>query len=196
MDPLQLVPSKTALVVIDLQKPIVARQCAPLPASEVVKASARLADTFRAAGAFVVLVHVDTRDGKDILRPVADDPMRSMFSGGQLPPDFSQFVPEMGPKPTDHIVTKHNWGAFHGTDLDLQLRRRGIDTIVLCGIATNFGVETTAREAFQHGYQQIFASDAMTAMSAEEHAHPLKYIFPRIGRVRTAEEIVRAMPSG
>lgn len=190
----QLSPGKTALVVIDLQKGIMARTCAPLEPATVVQGAARLATAFRALGAFVVLVHVDTRDGKDMLRPNADSPMSA--AAAQRPPDFGQFVPELGPMPTDHLVTKHNWGAFHGTDLDLQLRRRGIETIVLCGIATNFGVETTAREAFQHGYQQIFAVDAMTALSAEEHAHTVKYIFPRIGRVRTVEEIIRLLPSG
>jgi nicotinamidase-related amidase len=74
--------------------------------------------------------------------------------------------------------------------LDIQLRRRGIDTIVLCGIATNIGVESTAREAFQHGYNQIFITDAMTTFTKEEHEASLTYIFPRIGQLRTTEEFL------
>ena len=72
----------------------------------------------------------------------------------------------------------------------MQLRRRKIDTIVLCGVSTNIGVDTTAREAFQHGYNQIFATDAMTAHTKEEHNYVCKYIFPRIGKLRTTEEII------
>jgi nicotinamidase-related amidase len=82
-------------------------------------------------------------------------------------------------------------GAFYGTELDLQLRRRGIDTIVLCGISTSVGVDTTAREAYQLGYNQIFAEDAMTAGEKEEHEYVCKYMFPRMGRIRTTEEVIK-----
>ena len=71
--------------------------------------------------------------------------------------------------------------------------RRGIDTTTLCGISINIGVDTTAREAFQHGYNQIFASDAMTAHSKEKHDYVCKYIFPRIGKLRTTKEIVLSL---
>ncbi|MDN4074057.1 isochorismatase family protein [Fictibacillus sp. CENA-BCM004] len=81
-------------------------------------------------------------------------------------------------------------GAFFGTDLDLQLRRRGIDTIVLCGIATNIGVESTAREAFQFGYNQVFITDAMVSFSQEEHDASCRFIFPKIGKVRTTDEFL------
>ena len=84
-------------------------------------------------------------------------------------------------------------GAFYGTDLDLQLRRRGLKTIVLCGIATEFGVESTARDAYERGYEQVFAEDAMTGRSAEGHANSITHIFPRMGRVRSTEEIVAAL---
>ncbi|KZL89103.1 isochorismatase family protein YecD [Clostridium magnum DSM 2767] len=73
--------------------------------------------------------------------------------------------------------------------IDLQLRRRGIDTIVLCGVSTGIGVDTTAREAFQQGYNQIFVEDAMAAITKEEHDYVCKYIFPRIGKIRTTENI-------
>jgi nicotinamidase-related amidase len=89
-----------------------------------------------------------------------------------------------------HTITKRQWGAFFGTDLDLQLRRRGIDTIALCGISTGIGVDTTAREAYQHGYNQIFIEDAMTARTEAEHDYVCKYIFPKIGKLRTSEEVI------
>ena len=94
------------------------------------------------------------------------------------------------PIESDIVITKHQWGAFHGTELDLQLRRRGIKNIVLCGISTNIGVETTAREAYALGYNQVFATDAMAAQTKEEHDHTLKFIFPRIGCLRATEQIL------
>ena len=165
--------------------------CAPYPAEAVIERSARLAETFRAAGSLVVLVNVHTTDGRDMLRPVTDEPPRA--GAWERPADWAELVPELRVAPVDHLITKRQWGAFFGTDLDLQLRRRGIDTIVLCGIATHIGVEMTAREAYQHGYQQVFAEDAMTAMDAAQHANSCKHIFPRIGRLRQTDAIVAAL---
>jgi nicotinamidase-related amidase len=88
------------------------------------------------------------------------------------------------------VVTKRQWGDFFGTDLDLQLRRRGIGTIVLCGISTSIGMDTTARDAFQHGYNQVFVEEAMTASAKEEHNYVVKTMFPRMGKIRTTEEVV------
>jgi nicotinamidase-related amidase len=116
-----------------------------------------------------------------------------MRTAAQLPPDWSEFVPELNRQPADIVILKRQWGAFYGTDLDLQLRRRGLTTIVLCGIATEFGVESTARDAYERGYELVFASDAMTGMHAESHANAIERIFPRMGRVRSTEEIVAAL---
>lgn len=182
--------STTALVVIDLQKGIVARECAPYTPQQVVENAAKLVNTFRNHNGFVALVRVATADGKDMLNPVTDQTPSA--GSAERPRDYSEIVPEIGVIASDHVVTKHQWGAFYGTDLDLELRRRGIKNIVLCGIATGIGVDTTAREAYQHGYQQIFASDAMTGLSQQEHDYVLSYIFPRIGRIRTTEEILTA----
>ena len=99
----------------------------------------------------------------------------------------------MGPEPGDFVITKHQWGAFYGTELDLQLRRRGITTIVLCGIATNIGVESTARFAFEYGYNQVFIEDAMASMSADEHSFTVAKTLPRMGVVRTTTELLDAM---
>src|SRR5206468_3073727 len=100
---------------------------------------------------------------------------------------------ELEPQASDLRIMKRQWGAFYGTDLDLQLRRRGISTIVLAGISTNVGVESTARDAFERGYEQVFVSDAMASPSAEAHANTLKFTFPRLGRTRATEDVVRAL---
>jgi len=179
--------SKTALVVIDLQKGVVGRQTAPYAADIFVKNAAAIADAFRKCGMPVFLVRVAfSPDGKDALRPHVDGPAPVLT----LPPDWTELVSEMGPKPGDFVITKHQWGAFYGTELELELRRRGLTTIVLCGIATNIGVESTARFAFEYGFHQIFVEDAMSALSAEEHTTTVTKILPRIGLVRKTQEIL------
>ena len=179
--------SRTALVVIDLQKGIVGRPTAPYSTDIVVKNAASMAVAFRKNGMPVFLVRVSpSPDGKDSLRPITDAAMPAPT----LSPGWADIVPEMGPKQGDFIVTKHQWGAFYGTELDLEFRRRAITTIVLCGISTNIGVESTARFAYEYGYNQIFAEDAMSALSAEEHTATVTKIFPRIGLVRKTEEIL------
>ncbi|MGD0411393.1 MAG: hydrolase [Verrucomicrobiota bacterium] len=179
--------SKTALVVIDLQKGIAGRQTAPHAPDTVVKNAAALAEAFRKNGMPVFLARVAlSPDGKNALHPVADAPMQFQ----NPPPDWADIVPAMGPKPGDLVITKHQWGAFYGTELDLELRRRGLTAMVLCGISTNIGVESTARFAYEYGYHQVFAEDAMSALSAEEHSLTVTKIFPRIGLVRKTGEIL------
>ena len=190
MEPLSLDAQRTALVLIDLQKGIVGRQTAPYPSADVVARARKLAERCRAVGATVVLVHVTfSKDGRDRLAPHADLPMPA----AQVPPDWSDFVPELGPREGDVVIAKRNWGAFYGTDLELQLRRRGIRTIVLGGISTNFGVESTARDAFERGYDQVLVEDAMAGMSAEAHRFAVTEIFPRFGQVRSTEQVLAAL---
>jgi nicotinamidase-related amidase len=116
-----------------------------------------------------------------------------MRATGPLPPDWSELMPELDRQPGDIVILKRQWGAFYGTDLDLQLRRRALTAIVLCGIATEFGVESTARDAYERGYELVFAVDAMTGIHAESHANAIERIFPRMGRVRSTEQIVAAL---
>ncbi len=150
---LTLEAKTTALVLIDLQKGVAGRETAPHSAADVVSNAARLADAFRAMGSAVVLVRVSfAPDGADRLKVPADAPGFGAFTP---PPGWDEIVPELGPREGDLIVTKKQWGAFYGTDLDLQLRRRGVTTIVMGGIATNMGVESTARDAYERGYAQI-----------------------------------------
>ena len=188
---LKLDGGHTAVVVIDLQKGIAGMPGAPLPSATVIANSARLLAAARQAGAQPVLVHVGgSPDGADRLHATADQQMRA---AGTMPPDWSELIPELDRQPGDLVILKRQWGAFYGTDLDLQLRRRALTTVVLCGIATEFGVESTARDAYERGYELIFASDAMTGRHAESHANSIERIFPRMGRVRSTEQIVAAL---
>ncbi len=191
MSELELDPQCTAVVVVDLQKGIVGRTCAPHPTSMVVTHTARILDAARRAAARVVLVHVGAAaDGGDRLTPEADQPMHG---GTPLPPDWSELIPELKQQPTDLVILKRQWGAFYGTDLDLQLRRRDLTTLVLCGIATEFGVESTARDAYERGYRLVLVEDAMTGLSAESHSNAIERIFPRIGRIRSTDQVVAAL---
>jgi nicotinamidase-related amidase len=183
--------TRTALVVIDLQKGIVGMPSEPHSANVVVANASKLAQAFRKNQMPVFLVRVTPSvDGKDGLQPLTDGKSQMNF---QRPTDWAEVVPELGPQPGDFVITKRQWGAFYGTELDLQLRRRKIETIVLCGISTNVGVESTARFAYEYGYQQVFVEDASAARSAEEHNHAMKTTFARMGRIRTTEELLAAL---
>ena len=191
MNALKLDPSRTAIVVIDLQQGIVQFPGSPHSTSSVVQNCVRLVAEARRVGARPVLVHVGgSPDGADRVHPQADEAMRMTTP---MPPNWSDLIPELGPETGDIVILKRQWGAFYGTDLDLQLRRRGLNTIVLCGIASEFGVESTARDAFELGYEQVFAEDAMTGRAAESHANAVQRIFPRMGRVRSTAEILTAL---
>jgi nicotinamidase-related amidase len=184
-------PSTTALVVIDLQKGIVSRDTKPHSAAEVVGRASELTVRFRAAGATVVLVHVGfSADDRDRLKPPADAAPPVTLP---IPPEFKELVPELAQQPGDIDILKKQWGAFYGTELELQLRRRGIRTIVICGIATNFGVESTARDAWERGYELVFVEDAMASFTEEAHRFALTMIFPRLGRVRSTSDVLAAL---
>ena len=181
--------AKTALVVIDLQNGIVSQPTKPYPAQYVISNATKLVKAFRKNGMPVFLVHLITTK-ETILNTTSD-----IASSNPVPSplNWSEFVPEIAPSSTDIIITKKQWGAFYGTDLELQLRRRGINTIVLCGITTDFGVESTARFAYEYGFQQIFAENAMASRSDEQHKASVNFILKRIGRVRTTDEILSAL---
>jgi nicotinamidase-related amidase len=186
MIPLAIDPRTTAIVLIDLQQGIVALPLAPRPGAEVVANAVRLLERFRSLGSAVALVRVGFLDDKDRLNLPVDTP-----APGRLP--LGGIIPEVGPREGDIQITKRQWGAFYGTELDLQLRRRGIRTIVIGGIATNFGVESTARDAYERGYAQVFVEDAMTSVSAAAHTFAVNVVFPRIGRIRSTDDVLKAM---
>ncbi|MFT4046649.1 MAG: hydrolase [Solimonas sp.] len=171
-------PRRTALVLIDLQKGIVAMPVQPYTGRAVLARCAALAGRFRAAGAPVVRVHVGwSADGGDAPAQPVDQPGRHDF-----PPEFTEFEPDIVDA-RDIVVRKKQWGAFYGTDLDLQLRRRGITHLVLAGIATNIGVESTARAAWEHGYTLTIVEDACGTLSAEMQDFAFRHIFPRLAHV-------------
>lgn len=172
----------SALVIIDLQKGIVRAR----NGQDVVDKTCCLIDAFRKNNALIAFVHVDFIDDRDRISPLTDTPAQAV----KYPTDWAEFVPDMAVDAGDYVVTKRSWGAFMGTDLDIELRRRGIKTIVLCGIATNMGVESTAREAFTLGYNQIFITDAMKASTQEEHDASCRYVFPKLGRLRTTTQFL------
>lgn len=180
-------PKTTALVLIDLQKGIVPSPLQPRSGAEVVTASKALAERFRAAGAPVVLVHVTwAKDYRDWPATPVDQPV--VRPEGGMPEGADHFVDALQ-HDGDIIVTKRNWSAFHGTDLDLHLRRRGIKTIVLGGIATNFGVESTARNAYELNYALVIAEDCCASLSADLHDMAVKSIFPRLSRVMQSTDV-------
>jgi nicotinamidase-related amidase len=186
-DPVTLDPRRSALVLIDLQNGIVSMPLAPRSGAQVVETANALAARFRAAGAPVILVHVGwAADGADRPSRNVDRPMP--LPPGGLPPQWMAFVDGLV-QDGDIAIRKRQWGAFTGTDLDLQLRRRGISTIVLAGIATNFGVESTARHAWELGYDIVIAEDATTSRAAELHDFAIAHILPQIARIRRSDEL-------
>lgn len=184
--------AETALVLIDLQGGVLQRQTSPHSAADVLARSAKLAKRFREVGAPVVLVNVSySPTGEDRLKQPMDAPMM-----GTPEPGWDKLSPDLGTSDKDILITKRQWGAFYGTALDLHLRRRGITTIAIGGIATNFGVESTARDAYERGYALILIEDAMAALSENAHQFALTTIFPRLGRVRSTDEVIAALRSG
>ena len=190
---LQALPAKTtALVLIDLQRGILPFAQGPHSAEQVLEASARLARRFRELGAPVVLVRVGwAPDYADAPRQPVDRP--APMPPGGLPAQWWEQPAELDVAPSDIQITKRQWGAFYGTELDLQLRRRGITTIVLGGISTHVGVESTARAAWEHGYALVLAEDAMSSNDAALHRSSVEHIFPRLGRVRSTDTILSAL---
>ncbi|QET04926.1 MULTISPECIES: hydrolase [Cupriavidus] len=190
----KLAPHSTALVLIDLQQGILGFGKAPRPGTEALATAATLAKRFREVGAPVVLVRVGwSADFGDALQQPVDQP--APRTPGGLPADWWTQPAVLEVSERDIQIVKRQWNAFHGTELDLQLRRRGVDTIVLAGISTNIGVESTARAAYEHGYTLVLAEDAMSCAAAEHHDAAVRFIFPRIGLVRQSAEVLAALGS-
>jgi nicotinamidase-related amidase len=191
MEKLEVHAVQTALVAIDLQRGIVGREWAPYVSADVVRRTVEIANALRARGGTVVWVRVDLAQ---LLTLPADAP--NTAAAVATPLHASALVDELGVQADDVVITKRQWGAFYGTELDQQLRRRGIRSLIMAGIATNYGVESTARCAFDRGYEQVFAEDAMTSVNKQAHDFPLQYVFPRMGRIRTTAQILAALNGG
>ncbi|WP_175797354.1 cysteine hydrolase [Burkholderia ambifaria] len=172
--------TNTALVVIDLQIGIVALPTSH-PVVPVIERTRELLDAFRERGLSVVLVNVD-----------GSAPGRTQQQARleALPADWADLVPGLNRQPDDHVVTKKTWGAFTATDLDAYLKAAGVTQIVLTGVATSIGVESTARQAHELGYNVTLAVDAMTDLNADAHTNSIERVFPRLGETGSTQEIL------
>ncbi|HEY2685914.1 MAG TPA: isochorismatase family protein [Steroidobacteraceae bacterium] len=181
--PVTALDPKTALVIIDLQKGLMQYATAH-PVDAVVRHAAALADAFRRHRLPVVLVNA-----------VGGAPGRTEQKrpAGPFPPGFSEFVPELNQQPSDHVVSKRTWGAFTGTGLDQRLKNLNVTQLVIAGVATSAGVESTARQAHEHGYHVTLAVDAMTDMNPDSHTHSVTRIFPRLGENGTSQDIIQLL---
>lgn len=172
--------TRTALIVIDLQKGIVGLPCAhPMP--EVLSNAVALTETFRRHGLPVVLVNV---------AGIAPGRIEQMRSGAAPAADWAELIPELDCQPEDHRVTKRTWSAFTGTDLEAFLKSQGVTQVVIAGVATSIGVESTARYAYELGFNVTLAVDAMTDINADAHDNSVTRIFPRLGETGTARAII------
>jgi len=189
MSSLRLDPKKTALVLIDLQHGIVSVPTVPYPAADVVRRGNELAKAFRSQGAAVVYVRVDMAN---VLHPPVDQPMRDP-KAPPPPPSASELVPDAGFQPGDTLITKRHWGAFAGTELEQVLRQRGVDTVVIGGIATNVGVESTIRQGTGLGFAFVVAEDACAGRDVDAHRFSMEKTFPRLACVRKTEEVIAAL---
>ena len=176
----------SALVVIDLQKGIVGLPTVH-PIAGVIERAATLAAAFRRRGLPVVLVNVTGG------APGRVEAARTALAPA---PDWAELVAELRPEPGDAIVTKRTWGAFHGTSLDADLRARGVTQIFLAGVATSIGVESTARSAYERGYNVVLVTDAMTDRDAGAHQNSVERIFPRLGETTTTDAVLDILGEG
>jgi nicotinamidase-related amidase len=186
--PLTELDDNSVLITIDLQKGIVGLPTVH-PAGEIVSRVAQLARAFRKRGLAVVLVNVTGA------APGRTDAGRPKLS---FPADWTELVPELEQHPDDHIVSKQRLGAFIGTSLDDYLRQRGVTQVFLTGVATSIGVESTARSAYDYGYNVVLVVDAMTDRDADNHRHSVEKVFPRLGETcknRRSAEIVERITS-
>jgi nicotinamidase-related amidase len=172
--------AKTALLVVDLQKGIVGLPTAH-PIADVVGNAAKLTDAFRGHGLPVVLINVDG---------VAPGRAEQSRRVSEFPAGWTDLIPELNRQPGDHLVTKRTWGAFTNTGLEQYLRQSGVTQVVISGVATSAGVESTARFANELGFNVTLAVDAMTDMNAEAHHNSITRIFPRLGETGTTQEII------
>lgn len=177
-----------ALVVIDLQQQNAGLSYKPRSFGDVVSNANAVAVAVRKGGGLVARTHVIEAE----VSPAAvDEAVPAMPSK----PDAADFAAGAGPLPGDVVITKRQWGAFYATDLDQQLRRRSIDTLLLAGIATELGVESTARDAFDRGYRLVFIKDAIAGATVESHDFFMGTLFPRMGHVRSSAEIAASLSS-
>jgi len=184
---LTVLDPKSALIVVDLQRGIIGSPFVH-PIGEVVERSRALADAFRRRGLPVVLVNVDGgAPGRTERPPRLPQP---------LPTGWTDLIPELGRQPGDIAVTKRTWGAFASTDLDARLKALGVTQVVVTGVATGTGVEATARQAYEQGFNVTLAVDAMTDVRPEAHDYSIAHVFPRLGETGMSAAIIELLGPG
>lgn len=195
MPSVSLDASSSALVLVDFFNGLLGVEMHPYTGEQVLAKGVALADAFRERDALTVLTAGAANPpvgGSYVSAPPTSVFERDMspLAGVAQVPDWQAFPEALGPKASDHVLRKFTWSAFLGTDLDFQLRRRGVHTVVVGGIATNFGAEGTGRDARALGYSVVFVEDAMRAITDEEHQHSVRFTMPMIGRVRPTQVIL------
>ncbi|HQT68029.1 MAG: hydrolase [Rhodospirillales bacterium 20-60-12] len=176
----------TALIIVDLQEGIVGLPVIH-PIGAIIGHARALADAFRARGLAVVLVNVaGAAPGRTEQKP------RQMNA---LPAGWTDLIAALNRQPDDIVVTKRSWGAFANTDLEARLKARGVTQVVIAGVATGTGVEATARQAYELGFNVTLAIDAMTDMRSEAHEYSINSVFPRLGETGTSQEIIDLLPA-
>ncbi len=177
--PISTLDPVCAIVVIDLQQGIVTSPKVH-PASEIVARAAGLVSLYRKHNLPVVLVNVDAAPKGRTEKPSGLD---------ALPQGWSDLIPELNQQPSDHLITKKQWGAFTYTDLDDYLKSKGVTQVVVVGMSTSIGVESTARHARELGYSVTLVTDAMTDTNMDAHNNSIEIIFPRLGETCTTSEL-------
>ncbi len=197
----RLEPARTCLLLFDFLRGHVEREEeARKRYAPVIANAARLLDAARKARSLVAFARADhradratsavtLRDTDNRLRPLRPGDVAGhmpIITGGTWEADI---VPALAPLEDEFVVPKHRWSAFHGTYLDLALRTRGANTIVLCGGSTDVGIASTAFAARDLDYNLVIATDACTSPEADNHEQLMRRIFPRMARVRTTAEV-------
>ena len=179
--PLTTLDPQTALIVIDLQQGLLEYPFVH-PMEQVIERARALLDAFRSRKLPVVLVNVDDRaPGRTEQGPRGN----IAFAEG-----WTELLPELNQQPSDILVTKRSWGAFATTNLEAQLKARGVTQVVVVGVATSGGVEATARQAYEQGFNVTIALDAMTDMREEAHDYSVRHVFPRVGETGSTQDIL------
>ncbi|MGX4801918.1 isochorismatase family protein [Bradyrhizobium guangdongense] len=170
----------TALIVVDLQRGIVDLPSVH-PMGGVVARAGALTRAFRRHRLPVVLVNVAGSAPGRTERPRPEGP---------FPHGWADLIPELDRQADDLTVTKQTWGAFASTDIESKLRQRDVTQVVIAGVATGTGVESTARQAYEAGFNVTLAIDAMTDPRAEAHDYSIANVFPRLGESGSTQAII------
>jgi len=202
----RLEPARTALLFFDMLNGHVKKNDAATKAryAPVIAAAVRLLEAARRSGVVVMYAAAHHRpdnatsahlvtDTDNRLQPIpsgAAPELKPVVAAGTWE---AQVIDELKPRPQDYMIPKFRWSAFHQTYLDLALRNRNIDTLLISGGSTDVGVASTAYAARDLDYHLVVVSDACTSPEQDNHAQFVRRIFPRMARVRTTEEVLRML---